>query len=415
MNTTTDANQANDFNAGAALSERIGRIEMNPIIKILNQVRSMELAGHKLANFSVGEPDFDTPQNIQNAAIAAMRRGETRYTTSDGTAALKEAIKRKFKRENGLDYEPTQIGVGSGAKHIIYNALQCTLNPGDEVIIPAPYWTSYPDVVRFCDGTPVFVNCGREQGFRLNPEQLDRAITPRTKWLILNSPSNPSGAVYGAADLAAIAEVLLRHPKVMILSDDMYEHLLYDGMQRATIAQVAPDLYPRTLTVNGVSKTYSMTGWRIGYAGGPTPLLRAMANIQSQATSNPCSISQAAAVEALNGPQDIVGERAAIFEQRRDMMVRLLKQVPGMICQKPEGAFYTYVDCTGLVGKKTPAGKVIANDTDLAVYLLDQAHVATVQGAGFGLSPYLRLAYATSFENIEQGCARIRRACEELR
>lgn len=415
MNTTTDANQANDFNAGAALSERIGRIEMNPIIKILNQVRSMELAGHKLANFSVGEPDFDTPQNIQDAAIAAMRRGETRYTTSDGTAALKEAIKRKFKRENGLDYEPTQIGVGSGAKHIIYNALQCTLNPGDEVIIPAPYWTSYPDVVRFCDGTPVFVNCGREQGFRLNPEQLDRAITPRTKWLILNSPSNPSGAVYGAADLAAIAEVLLRHPKVMILSDDMYEHLLYDGMQRATIAQVAPDLYPRTLTVNGVSKTYSMTGWRIGYAGGPTPLLRAMANIQSQATSNPCSISQAAAVEALNGPQDIVGERAAIFEQRRDMMVRLLKQVPGMICQKPEGAFYTYVDCTGLVGKKTPAGKVIANDTDLAVYLLDQAHVATVQGAGFGLSPYLRLAYATSFENIEQGCARIRRACEELR
>ena len=388
---------------------------MNPIIKILNQVRSMELAGHKLANFSVGEPDFDTPQNIQDAAIAAMRRGETRYTTSDGTAALKEAIKRKFKRENGLDYEPTQIGVGSGAKHIIYNALQCTLNPGDEVIIPAPYWTSYPDVVRFCDGTPVFVNCGREQGFRLNPEQLDRAITPRTKWLILNSPSNPSGAVYGAADLAAIAEVLLRHPKVMILSDDMYEHLLYDGMQRATIAQVAPDLYPRTLTVNGVSKTYSMTGWRIGYAGGPTPLLRAMANIQSQATSNPCSISQAAAVEALNGPQDIVGERAAIFEQRRDMMVRLLKQVPGMICQKPEGAFYTYVDCTGLVGKKTPAGKVIANDTDLAVYLLDQAHVATVQGAGFGLSPYLRLAYATSFENIEQGCARIRRACEELR
>jgi len=415
MNTTTDTNQANEFNAGAALSERIGRIEMNPIIKILNQVRSMELAGHKLANFSVGEPDFDTPQNIQDAAIAAMRRGETRYTTSDGTAVLKEAIKRKFKRENGLDYEPTQIGVGSGAKHIIYNALQCTLNPGDEVIIPAPYWTSYPDVVRFCDGTPVFVNCGREQGFRLNPEQLDRAITPRTKWLILNSPSNPSGAVYGAADLAAIAEVLLRHPKVMILSDDMYEHLLYDGMQRATIAQVAPDLYPRTLTVNGVSKTYSMTGWRIGYAGGPTPLLRAMANIQSQATSNPCSISQAAAVEALNGPQDIVGERAAIFEQRRDMMVRLLKQVPGMICPKPEGAFYTYVDCTGLVGKKTPAGKVIANDTDLAVYLLDQAHVATVQGAGFGLSPYLRLAYATSFENIEQGCARIRRACEELR
>ena len=415
MNTTTNANQATDFNAGAALSERIGRIEMNPIIKILNQVRSMELAGHKLANFSVGEPDFDTPQNIQDAAIAAMRRGETRYTTSDGTAALKEAIKRKFKRENGLDYEPAQIGVGSGAKHIIYNALQCTLNPGDEVIIPAPYWTSYPDVVRFCDGTPVFVNCGREQGFRLNPEQLDRAITPSTKWLILNSPSNPSGAAYGAADLAAIAEVLLRHPKVMILSDDMYEHLLYDGMQRATIAQVAPDLYPRTLTVNGVSKTYSMTGWRIGYAGGPTPLLRAMANIQSQATSNPCSISQAAAVEALNGPQDIVGERAAIFEQRRDMMVRLLNQVPGMICPKPQGAFYTYVNCTGLVGKRTPAGKVIADDTEFAVYLLEQARVATVQGAGFGLSPYLRLAYATSFENIEQGCARIRRACEELR
>jgi aspartate aminotransferase len=415
MNPTTDALQRPGFSAGAALSERIGRIAMNPIIKILNQVRAMERAGHKLANFSVGEPDFETPQNIQDAAIAAMRRGETRYTTSDGTVELKEAIKRKFKRENGLDYELAQIGVGSGAKHVIYNALQCTLSPGDEVIIPAPYWSSYPEVVTFCDGTPVIVNCGREQGFRLKSEQLERAITPRTKWLILNSPSNPSGAAYGAADLKAIAEVLKRHPKVMVLSDDMYEHLLYDGVQRATIAQVSPALYERTLTVNGVSKTYAMTGWRIGYAGGPTPLLRAMANIQSQTTSNPCSISQAAAVEALNGPQDIVLERGAIFEQRRDMMVRLLNQIPGMICPKPEGAFYAYVDCTGIIGKKTAAGKVIADDTELAVYLLEQARVATVQGAGFGLSPYLRLAYATSFANIEQGCARIRSACEELR
>jgi aspartate aminotransferase len=415
MNPTTDALQRPGFSAGAALSERIGRIAMNPIIKILNQVRAMERAGHELANFSVGEPDFETPQNIQDAAIAAMRRGETRYTTSDGTVELKEAIKRKFKRENGLDYELAQIGVGSGAKHVIYNALQCTLSPGDEVIIPAPYWSSYPEVVTFCDGTPVIVNCGREQGFRLKSEQLERAITPRTKWLILNSPSNPSGAAYGAADLKAIAEVLKRHPKVMVLSDDMYEHLLYDGVQRATIAQVSPALYERTLTVNGVSKTYAMTGWRIGYAGGPTPLLRAMANIQSQTTSNPCSISQAAAVEALNGPQDIVLERGAIFEQRRDMMVRLLNQIPGMICSKPEGAFYAYVDCTGIIGKKTAAGKVIADDTELAVYLLEQARVATVQGAGFGLSPYLRLAYATSFANIEQGCARIRRACEELR
>ena len=406
--------QAAGFDVASALSGRIRRIAMNPIIKILNQVRAMERAGHKLVNFSVGEPDFDTPAHIQDAAVAAMRRGETRYTTSDGTAELKEAVRAKFRRENGLEYALSQIGVGSGAKHIIYNALQCTLNPGDEVIIPAPYWTSYPEVVTFCDGTPVIVSCGLESGFKMSPQQLAGAITPRTKWLILNTPSNPTGAAYSADELRALGEVLAGHPHVLVLADEMYEHLLYDGMQRASLAQVAPWMYGRTLTVNGVSKTYAMTGWRIGYAGGPEALLRAMANIQSQATSNPCSISQAASVEALNGPQDIVLERGAVFQRRRDLMVRMLNEVPGMACPMPKGAFYAWVDCSGLMGRRTRDGSVIADDTQLAVYLLERGRVATVQGSGFGLSPYLRLSYAASFEDIEAGCHQIREACEEL-
>jgi aspartate aminotransferase len=402
------------FDASAALSRRIGRIKMNPIIRTLNQVRALELSGHKLANFSVGEPDFDTPLHIQEAAIAAMRRGETRYTTSDGTAALKEAIQRKFRRENRLDYALPQLTVGSGAKQVIYNALVCTLNEGDEVIVPAPYWTTYPEVVTVCDGTPVIVNCSRGERFKLRPEALERAITPRTKWLILNSPSNPTGSVYTTAELRALADVLLRHPQVMVMSDDMYEHLLYDGESFATIAQVEPALYERTLTVNGVSKTYAMTGWRIGYAGGPAALIKAMAAIQSQATSNPCSISQAAAAVALDGPQEIVAERNSVFQKRRDRMVGLLNKVPGFSCDSPKGAFYAYVDCSALIGRRTPQGAQIAHDTALATYLLEYGGVALVQGAGFGLSPYLRLSYAASFEEIEEGCRRLREACAAL-
>ncbi len=407
-----DAGQA--AGVGAALSRRIRRITINPIIRTLNLVRALEKQGRKFANFSVGEPDFDTPEHIQEAAIAAMRRGETRYTTSDGTAALKEAIGRKFQRENGLDYRVTELTVGAGAKQVIYNALVCTLDEGDEVIIPSPYWTTYPEVVTVCDGTPVIVPCSRSQGFKLQPEALAAAITPRTKWLILNSPCNPAGCVYSAQELRALSDVLLRHPQVMILSDDMYEHLLYDGLAFATIAQVEPNLRDRTLTVNGVSKTYAMTGWRIGYAGGPETLIKAMGTIQSQATSNPCSISQAAAVAALNGPQHIVAERTAVFEQRRDRMVDLLNQVPGFACESPRGAFYAYVDCAGLIGKRTPQGTQIDNDTTLAAYLLEYGGVALVQGAGFGCSPCLRLSYATNFEEIDEGGRRLREACALL-
>jgi aspartate aminotransferase len=398
----------------AALSRRINRIEINPIIRTLNQVRALERAGRTLANFSVGEPDFDTPLHIQEAAIAAMRRGETRYTTSDGTAVLKEAIQRKFRRENRLDYDLSQITVGAGAKQVIYNALVCTLDEGDEVIVPAPYWTTYPDVVTVCDGTPVIVNCPRSEGFKLRPEGLERAITPRTKWLILNSPSNPTGAVYTASELRALGEVLKHHTRVMVLADDMYEHLLYDGESFSTMAQEVPELFGRTLTVNGVSKTYAMTGWRIGYAGGPVPLIKAMASIQSHATSNPCSISQAAATAALDGPQDIVRERNLVFEQRRGRMVQLLNEVPGLSCDLPKGAFYAYVACAPLIGRRTPQGAAITDDTELASYLLEQGGVALVQGAGFGLSPYLRLSYATSLEEIEEGGRRLHLACAAL-
>ena len=400
--------------AGAALSRRIRRITINPIIRTLNLVRAMEKQGRKFANFSVGEPDFDTPEHIQEAAIAAMRRGETRYTTSDGTAVLKEAIARKFKRENGLDYRTTELTVGAGAKQVIYNALVCTLDEGDEVVIPAPYWTTYPEVVTVCDGTPVIIPCSRAQGFKLQPDALAAAITPRTKWLILNSPCNPAGCVYTAQELRALAEVLLRHPQVLIMSDDMYEHLLYDGQSFATIAQVEPNLRDRTLTVNGVSKTYAMTGWRIGYAGGPEALIKAMGTIQSQATSNPCSISQAAAAAALDGPQQIVVERTAVFQKRRDRMVGLLNQVPGFSCDLPQGAFYAYVDCAALIGRHTPQGTVIDSDTALAAYLLEHGGVALVQGAGFGCSPFLRLSYANGFDEIDEGGRLLREACARL-
>jgi aspartate aminotransferase len=375
----------------------------------------MKEAGRDVIGLGAGEPDFDTPPNIIEAAVAAMRRGETRYTAVDGTPALKKAISAKFKRENGLDYAPSQISVGTGGKQVLYNALMSTVNPGDEVVIPAPYWVSYPDIVLLCDGVPVPVPCSQNNGFKLRPEDLDAAITRKTKWLILNSPSNPTGAAYTAAELKALAEVLLRHPDVWILTDDMYEHLVYDGFKFATIAQVEPKLYPRTLTLNGVSKAYCMTGWRIGYAGGPTELIKAMAALQSQSTTNPSSVSQAAAVEALNGPQDFIPRHNAIFKERRDLVVEMLNRAPGLFCPRPDGAFYVYPSCAGALGKRTPQGKVIETDTDFVEYLLDAEGVAVVQGVAFGLSPHFRISYATSTEALTEACTRIQRACAALR
>ena len=366
-------------------------------------------------SLGAGEPDFDTPDNIKAAAIKAIEAGDTKYTPVDGTPALKKAIIAKFKRENGLDYAPEQINVGVGGKQVLYNALMATLNPGDEVIIPAPYWVSYPDMVELAEGTPVPVVGPADKGFKLQPEALEAAITPKTKWLILNSPSNPSGAAYTRAELKALTDVLMRHPHVWVMSDDMYEHLVYDGFEFTTPAQVEPGLYNRTLTVNGVSKAYAMTGWRIGYAGGPKELIKAMGMIQSQSTSNPTSISQAASVEALNGPQDFIKERGEVFRQRRDLVVSLLNQAPGIHCHKPEGAFYVYPSCAGTIGKTTPDGKVIKTDDDFVTYILEAEGVAAVQGSAFGLSPFFRISYATSTEVLTEACGRIKKACEALR
>jgi aspartate aminotransferase len=396
------------------IASRIGRIKPSPTVAAGQKARELRAQGRDIISLDAGEPDFDTPDSIKEAAIAAIRAGQTKYTTVDGTPALKEAICAKFKRENGLDYTPAQINVGVGGKHVLYNALMATLDAGDEVIVPAPYWVSYPDMAILADGTPVFVECPAETGFKLRPEALERAITPRTKWLVLNSPSNPTGAAYTSDELKALADVLLRHPQVYILNDDMYEHLVYDGFRFSTIAQVEPRLYDRTLTVNGVSKAYAMTGWRIGYAGGPVDLIKAMAKIQSQSTTNPSSISQAAAVAALNGPQDFIPERAAVFQERRDLVVGMLNQANGITCHRPEGAFYVYPSCAGTIGKKTPDGKVIESDQDFADYLLMEAGVSVVFGAAFGLSPFFRISYATSTALLEEACRRIQRACGAL-
>ncbi len=397
------------------LAERLSRIKPSPTIAVTSKARELKNAGRDIIGLGAGEPDFDTPANIQEAAIAAMRRGETRYTDVDGTLALKKAICAKFKRENGLDYAPQQITVGTGGKQVLYNALMATLNPGDEVVIPAPYWVSYSDIVLLGDAVPVAVPCPQNNGFKLRPEDLEAAITRKTKWLILNSPCNPTGAAYTAAELKALAEVLLRHPEVWVLSDDMYEHLVYDDFAFTTIAQVEPRLYERTLTLNGVSKAYCMTGWRIGYAGGPTELIKAIAVLQSQSTSNPTSISQAAAVEALNGPQDFIPRHNAIFRERRDLVVDMLNRAPGIRCPKPEGAFYVYPSCAGTIGKRTPAGKVIETDGDFAEYLLEAEGVAVVQGVAFGLSPHFRISYATSTAALKEACIRIQRACALLK
>jgi aspartate aminotransferase len=396
------------------LAQRLDRIKPSPTMAVTALAQELKAAGRDVIGLGAGEPDFDTPQNIQEAAIAAMRRGETRYTAVDGTSALKKAIVAKFKRENGLDYTTEQVTVASGGKQVIFNAMIATLDPGDEVIIPAPYWVSYPDIVNLCDATPVIVQCPLEQGFKLDAKGLAGAITPRTKWLILNSPSNPTGAAYSAAELRALADVLLDHPHVWILTDDMYEHLLFDGLEFATIAAVEPRLYPRTLTMNGVSKAYCMTGWRIGYAAGATPLIKAMAKVQSQSTSNPGSISQAASVEALNGPQDFIAVHNAIFAERRDMVVKLLNDIPGIACPMPNGAFYVYPSCAGTIGKRTPDGALIQSDDDFVAYLLKAEGVAVVQGSAFGLSPHFRISYATATELLRDACGRIRKACAAL-
>jgi len=397
------------------LADRLERIKPSPTIAVTQKARALKAAGRDVIGLGAGEPDFDTPDNIKEAAIAAIRRGDTKYTDVDGTPQLKQAICAKFKRENGLDYAPEQISVGTGGKQVLFNALVSTVNPGDEVIVPAPYWVSYPDIVLLAEGTPISVPCSQNNQFKLLPEDLDAAITSKTKWLILNSPSNPTGAAYSRAELRALADVLLRHPHVWVLTDDIYEHLVYDGFEFCTIAQVEPKLYERTLTMNGVSKAYCMTGWRIGYGGGPAPLVKAMAKLQSQSTTNPSSISQAAAVAALSGPQDFIVEHNRKFRERRDLVVDMLNQAPGLHCHRPEGAFYVYPSCTGVIGKTTPQGKVIATDEDFVTYLLEAEGVAAVHGAAFGLSPFFRISYATSMEALKEACARIQRACKALR
>jgi aspartate aminotransferase len=395
-------------------SSALARVKPSATLAVTAKARELKRAGRDVIGLGAGEPDFDTPDNIKQAAIAAIQRGDTKYTDVDGTPELKAAIVAKFVRENGLTYETSQIHVAPGGKAVLYNALVATLSPGDEVIVPAPYWVSYPDMVLLAGGEPVEVVGQAADGFKLKPEVLEAAITPRTKWLILNSPSNPTGAAYTRAELESLAEVLRRHPQVWVMTDDMYEHLVYGGFDYTTIAQVAPDLYERTLTVNGVSKAYAMTGWRIGYAGGPKPLIDLMRKVAGQTTSNPSSISQAAAVEALNGPQDFIAVRRAAFEKRRDLVVAMLNEAEGITCATPEGAFYVYPSAEGLMGKKTETGVVIDSDEVFARELLEAEGVAVVHGAAFGLSPFFRISYATSEDVLEEACRRIQRFCAGL-
>lgn len=397
------------------LSDALGRIKPSATIAATQKARALKAAGRDVIGLGAGEPDFETPANIREAAKAAIDRGDTRYTDVDGTPALKQAIIAKFKRENGLDYKPEQISVGTGGKQVLFNALLATVNPGDEVIIPAPYWVSYPDIVNFAGGTPVFVTGSAEDGFKLRAETLEKAITPKTKWVILNSPSNPSGAAYTRDELKALTDVLVRHPHVWILTDDMYEHLVYDNFVFTTPAQIEPALHERTLTMNGVSKAYCMTGWRIGYAGGPQPLIKAMSNLQSQSTSNPSSISQAAAVEALNGPQDFIPKNNQVFKQRRDLVVSMLNQAKGIHCPKPEGAFYVYPSCAGTIGKTSKGGVKINSDLDFCNALLEERGVAVVFGEAFGLAPHFRISYATSTEALKDACTRIQEFCADLK
>ncbi|PKQ06111.1 MAG: aspartate aminotransferase [Alphaproteobacteria bacterium HGW-Alphaproteobacteria-12] len=397
------------------ISDALNRIQPSATIAATQKARDLKALGRDVISLAAGEPDFDTPDNIKEAAIAAIRAGKTKYTAVDGIPELKAAICAKFKRENNLSYQPNQAFVAPGGKPIIYNAMIATLNPGDEVIIPAPYWVSYPDIVALAGGTPVPVETTLEHGFKLQPDILEKAITKKTKWFIFNSPSNPSGAAYSHDELKKLTDVLMKHPHVWVLSDDMYEHLTYDGFRFATPAEVEPGLYERTLTMNGVSKAYAMTGWRIGYCAGPEPLIKAMAKVQSQSTSNPTSISQWAAVEALNGPQDFIPERAKIFKERRDLVVSMLNQATGLKCPSPEGAFYVYPSCAGCIGKETTTGKKIESDEDFALALLEAEGISVVHGAAFGLSPFFRVSYATSSEELTDACERIQRFCASLR
>ena len=397
------------------VSDSLSRIKPSQTIAATMKAQELKAAGRNIIALSAGEPDFDTPENIKEAAIAAIRRGETKYTAVDGIPELKKAVAAKFKRENGLDYKPSQVTIGTGGKQVLFNALVATLNPGDEVVIPTPYWVSYPDIVLFAGGKPVFVPATLEHRFKLQPEALDRAITAKTKWVILNSPSNPSGAAYTHAELKALTDVLARHPHVWVLTDDMYEHLVYDDFTFATPAAVEPRLYERTLTMNGVSKAYCMTGWRIGYGAGPETIIKAMAKLQSQSTSNPSSVSQWAAVEALNGTQGFIAANNKVFRERRDLVVSMLNQARGLTCPTPEGAFYVYPSCAGVLGKTSPSGKSIANDEDFATELLEHEGVAVVHGSAFGLEPHFRISYATATSALEDACQRIQRFCAELR
>ncbi len=399
----------------AFLSDTLAGLTPSPTMGYTNTPRALNAAGRDVIGLGAGEPDFDTPDNIKKAAIAAIESGKTKYTAVDGIPELKQAICEKFARENGLSYKPSQITVGTGGKQVLYNALVATLNPGDEVLIPAPYWVSYPDMVLLAGGTPTFVEGNMQTGYKITPEQLDAAITPKTKWFIFNSPSNPSGAAYTRAELKALTDVLLKHPQVWVMSDDMYEHLVFGDFEFTTPAQVEPALYDRTLTCNGVSKAYAMTGWRIGYAGGPESLIKAMGKVQSQSTSNPSSISQYAALEALNGPQDYIAESKQAFERRRDLVVAALNTCPGITCPVPEGAFYVYPSIAGCIGKTSKGGVKIADDEAFASALLEENGVAVVFGAAFGLSPNFRISYATSDAQLTEACARIKAFCEGLK
>ena len=399
----------------AFLSDTLARVKPSPTIAVTTKAAELKAAGKDVIGLGAGEPDFDTPQNIKDAAIAAIQSGKTKYTAVDGIPELKKAICAKFKRDNDLTYTPAQVTVGTGGKQVLYNALVATLNEGDEVVIPAPYWVSYPDMVLLAGGTPVIAEASSQTGYKLTPDQLEAAITPKTKWLIFNSPSNPTGAGYTWDELKALTDVLMRHPHVWVMSDDMYEHLVYDDFKFCTPAQVEPALYDRTLTVNGVSKAYAMTGWRIGYAAGPVSLIKAMGKVQSQSTSNPCSVSQYAAVEALNGPQDYIAENNKLFQRRRDLVVSMLNACEGVTCPVPEGAFYVYPTIAGCIGKTSAGGTKIVDDEAFATALLEETGVAVVFGAAFGLSPAFRVSYATSDEALKEACTRIQTFCAGLR
>lgn len=396
------------------IAARLNRIKPSPSSTAGQRARELRAAGHNIISLTTGEPDFDTPAHVCEAVISAMAASKTKYTDTAGTQELKASVIKKFKVDNGLDYLASEIIVGTGGKQIIFNALMCTVDVGDEVIVPTPYWVSYPDIVLLAGGTPVMVPCLPENGFKLSPEDLERAITPRTRWLILNAPNNPSGATYTSAELRVLADVLLRHPNVWVMTDDIYEHILYDGRKFSTIAQIEPALKERTLTINGVSKAYAMTGWRIGYGGAPTVLVKAMTKLQSQSTSNASSISQAAAVSALDGPQDFISERTKIFQERRDMVVGELNAIPGLSCHLPEGAFYAFPSCAGIIGKKTPKGKTLNTDEEFVLYLLEEQNLAVIQGDAYGVSPFFRISFATSMTELKEGCRRLRLACEAL-